>query len=93
MSSLSGIRRASRVGVLTARRVGEDDPAMDRRHIPGWEDGQRKDLPAGRPKVLLRTYAAAFFVGFAAPFAAFMLFSLAENSCLTLAVIASVSTL
>ena len=80
-------------GKDAARRVGEDGPAMDRRHIPGWEDGQRKDLPAGRPKVLLRTYATAFFAGFAAPCAAFLPFSLAANSCLTLAVIASVSTL
>ena len=71
----------------------EDGPARDRRHIPGWEDGQRKDLPAGRPKVLLQTYAADFLAGFAFACAAFLPFSLAANSCLTLAVMASVSTL
>lgn len=77
-----------------ARRVeGMPLRLSDKHAMHRWKDGQRKDLPAGRPKVLIRTYAAAFFAGFAVPFAAFSPFSLAADSCLTLAVIASVSTL
>ena len=79
--------------VSVARRVGEDGPARNRRHFPGREDGQGKDLPAGRSEVFIRFYAATFFAVFAVPCAAFFPFSLAANSCLTLAVMASVSTL
>lgn len=59
----------------------------------GGKTGKERTCPGGRPKVLLRTYAVAFFAGFAVPCAAFLPFSFAANSCLTLAVIASVSTL
>lgn len=87
------------------RPVGwaKDGLPLWRKHKEGWEDGRSGPKNAEPSEFRLRTgielavYAAAFLLvftlGFGAAFFTSLAFSFAANSCLTLAAMASVSTL
>ena len=85
----------------------EDDLLLKREHEQGRDDGQPEKMKAepvllaphsvrligGYAATFLAVFDCAFAGGFGAAFFAVLAFSFSANSCLTLAAIASVSTL